>query len=187
MNDPQTKGDLIERLQRVQQTISDTVQGLSPAQFVTGTDTAWSAAGYLKHLILSIQPIARVVSRSAEQLRRRFGQPDRPALTYAEVVAAYRKRLDEGVRAEDYDAVVPSALLLPDGLENEQPYLLETWYDLHTKLLGAIENWNETDLDTCQLPHPALGILTIRELLFFTLYHNTLHGRDIEQVSRAFA
>jgi len=31
-------------------------------------------------------------------------------------------------------------------------------------------------VDQYQLPHPVLGKLTIREMLFFTIYHNLRHA-----------
>ena len=42
----------------------------------------------------------------------------------------------------------------------------------YTERLG---NWSEKDLDKYKLPHPLLGKLTVREMLFFTIYHNEHH------------
>ena len=42
-------------------------------------------------------------------------------------------------------------------------------------LVESIGLWSERQLDRCQLPHPLLGPLTVREMLFFTLYHNRHH------------
>lgn len=39
----------------------------------------------------------------------------------------------------------------------------------------ALEGWSERDLDRIRMPHPILGMLTTREMLFFTLYHNRHH------------
>jgi hypothetical protein len=41
--------------------------------------------------------------------------------------------------------------------------------------------WSERQLDRIRLPHPVLGKLSVREMLFFTLYHNQHH---IEAVKR---
>ena len=41
-----------------------------------------------------------------------------------------------------------------------------------------VENWKESDLDKYVLPHPLLGKISLREMLYFTdfhiLHHNTL-------------
>jgi len=44
-------------------------------------------------------------------------------------------------------------------------------------------HWSETDLDTHQFQHAALGMITVREVLFFTIFHNTLHWNDIRAAS----
>jgi hypothetical protein len=36
-------------------------------------------------------------------------------------------------------------------------------------------------LDRLRLPHPGLGLLTVREMLLFTLYHNTHHVLGVER------
>ena len=47
------------------------------------------------------------------------------------------------------------------------------------RLHGAITRWGERALDRFRLPHPALGQLTVREMLFFTLYHNLHHVLNV--------
>ena len=42
-------------------------------------------------------------------------------------------------------------------------------------LTRALEAWDDVDLDRCRLPHPLLGKLTVREMMFFTLYHYEHH------------
>jgi hypothetical protein len=47
------------------------------------------------------------------------------------------------------------------------------------ELYGAVEGWSERALDRFRLPHPALGQLTVREMLHFTLYHNLHHVENV--------
>ena len=42
-------------------------------------------------------------------------------------------------------------------------------------LVTEVERWSERAMDRYRLPHPLLGQLTVREMLFFTLYHNVHH------------
>ena len=46
---------------------------------------------------------------------------------------------------------------------------------LINKLNKKIDSFDEKDLDRYILPHPLLGKLTIREMLFFTVYHVQHH------------
>jgi hypothetical protein len=38
-----------------------------------------------------------------------------------------------------------------------------------------MDKFSEAQLDEYVLPHPILGKLTIREMLYFTIYHATHH------------
>jgi hypothetical protein len=183
MSDPQSKTDLIERLSHVQREVTNAVQNLSEAQFSSGTDESWSAAGYLKHLILSVKPLAKAMNLPAAQLEKMLGKPDHPSRTFAEVVAGYKAKIAGGLRAESNQAVTPMVYRFPEGTMDERAHLVQAWNDGNNRLLEALKNWQEDDLDTHQLPHPAGEILTIREMLFFTVYHNTLHWHDIEQAA----
>jgi len=54
--------------------------------------------------------------------------------------------------------------------------LLEQWSKASSELVLVAEKWNESELDGYLLPHPLIGKLTIREMLFFTMYHNLRHA-----------
>ena len=185
MTMPQTKTDLMTKIGQIESALSETVNAIPADQFDKGSSEAWSAASYLKHLILSIKPFAKALGLPKEQMHALFGQPDRPSRSYEELVAAYQERLDAGIRAEDFQGVTPVTYRFPEGTEDIKAYLLEVWHDAHNRLTGAMESWSDEDLDRYQLPHPALGLITLREMLFFTLHHNTLHWNDIKQTQPA--
>ena len=185
MTSPHTKTDLIAQIRQVQSALAQTVEGLSAEQFDRGSVEAWSAASYLKHLILSVKPFAKALTMPKEQMQSMFGKPERTSRNYEELVAFYKQRLAEGVRAEDFNGVTPVAYRLPEGTEDVKAYLMEVWHDAHNRLLQVLDNWNEDELDSYQLPHPALGLITLREMLFFTVHHNTLHWHDIQQTQAA--
>lgn len=186
MTSPQTKDDLLQELDHVRQGLIDTVQPMNPDQFSKSIQGGWSASEYLKHLLLSIKPLARALALPADQLSTTFGQAESPSRSYEEIVAMYKQRIDEGIRAEDYQVITPVAYRLPEDItpDKEQGYLLESWQETHQRMLKTIGNWSEAELDTYQLPHPAIGMITLREMLFFTLYHNTLHWEDIQGALR---
>ena len=50
------------------------------------------------------------------------------------------------------------------------------------KLLNALsQKWSDEQLDHFQISHPILGLLTIRELAYFTIYHNGHHLETIRK------
>jgi hypothetical protein len=46
-------------------------------------------------------------------------------------------------------------------------------------LENASEPWREEDLDRYRLPHPVLGLVTVREMLMFTLFHFDHHRENV--------
>ena len=180
MSDPQTQHDIVEQIASIQEAVTRDIANMSDAQFCSGTTEAWSAADYLKHLLLSVKPVAKAMGFPAEVLEKQFDLSGRASRTYAEVVKAYQKRLDEGIRAEDFDKVVPVFYRFPEGITDERTYLIQSWNESNQRLSFAARKWDETELDSLQMPHPAVGMLTLREMLFFTIFHNTLHWHDIQ-------
>jgi len=180
MSDPQTQADIIERIGSIQQALVDDIALMSDDQFTSGTTEAWSADDYLKHLLLSIKPLAKALGFPEKVLQSQFGSAEHASRTYEGVVKAYQKRLDEGIRAEDFDKVVPVFYRFPEGTTNERIYLVQSWQEANQRLIEAVRQWNEEQLDRLQIPHPAIGLITLREMLFFTIYHNTLHWHDIQ-------
>ena len=179
MSDPYSKPEIVERLREIQRGVTATVEAIPAARFDAGSAEVWSPAGYLKHLLLSVKPFAKAVTFPPDALKRRFGAPSRPSMPYADLVARYQARLDEGVRAEDYDAILPTAFRMPDDIADVQAYLTGLWNEAHDRMIGGLAGWNEADLDGVQILHPAIGSISVREMLFFTISHNTLHWNDI--------
>jgi hypothetical protein len=188
MSDPKSKAELIEALQKIQQGVNDIIAGIPADQFDKSMDEGWSAAGYLKHLILSIKLVVKGMNLPPEGLKKMFGLSETPSRSYAEVVTAYKSRLEDGVRAEMFDRVDPAFYRFPEGVEDVQAYLVETWNDSNNRLIAALEAWDEDALDQYRLPHAAFpDPMTLREMIFFIIFHNDLHWRDIQAVAEQVA
>jgi hypothetical protein len=97
-----------------------------------------------------------------------FGNANRPSKTYDELVEKYNSKLLIGGRA--------SGPFVPKTISFEQKeLLLEKYYKHKEKLISKITKISEEDLDKYILPHPLLGKITLREMLFFTIHHNVHH------------
>ncbi|MFD1732536.1 hypothetical protein ACFSC4_17950 [Deinococcus malanensis] len=42
---------------------------------------------------------------------------------------------------------------------------------------GQVQGWPDHELDARSMPHPVLDMLTVREMLYFTIEHNLHHLR----------
>lgn len=172
-----TKAQMIERLREIQSQLVETVSAMPEEVFARQPAEGWSAAEYVLHLVLSVGPVGKAMNLPPEKLESLFGRPDDPSRTYDELEALYRQALANGVRAEDAPKFVPH---LPDDHDDLQQHLLTQWNDNHARLFEAVERWPEAQLDDTCIGHPAFGALTVREMLYFTIFHNRLHLKDIQ-------
>ena len=177
------KSGIISELRQIQAELSDYVQSISPEAFEAAQGESWSASGYLKHLILSNKPFVKGLNLQKEGLAKMFGTASQPSKSFDDMFATYKGRLSEGIKAENFDKVTPTFYRFPEGITDEKTYLVDSWNETHEKLYLALENWEESDLDTLQLPHPAMGNITIREMLYFTIFHNRMHLNDIRELA----
>ncbi len=182
---PNTAAQIAEALDEVNQRVANMVQAASAAQLEAGDAESWSAVGYLKHLIISVKPISKLIGFKPEDVIRRFGETTHAPRTYEDVKAMYFGRLAEGVRAEDYENVLPTAYRFPDSVVDQHAHLREAWLQANQRIIDMLPNWSDDALDRAQVLHPAIGMISMREMLYFTVIHNRLHAGDIEKALAA--
>jgi hypothetical protein len=146
-----------------------------PAEaFFTRHAEAWSASDNVDHLIRSIRPVALALKMPKTGLQVVFGAAGSASRTYDELCKSYETRIAQGGQA--------SGVYLPDQTPPAQPEkqkkeLLEKLNKAGASLVSALEKWDDAELDQYQLPHPLLGKLTVREMMFFSIYHTLRHAR----------
>lgn len=162
------KHELAAALEEKVNSFNNYVAALNKEQFETMPGGKWSAGQNLDHLIRSIKPLQLAYVMPKFLLKLMFGKANRPSRTYDELVLKYKTKLTAGGRA--------SGQFIPPLISFEQKDLLIKKYDRHKqKLISKIEKQSEEDLDKYILPHPLLGKLTLREMLYFTIHHNEHH------------
>lgn len=150
--------------------------GFSTTEFFFPLGDAWSPADNVRHLLKSNRPVLRALSTPKVLLLLRFGAGLRPSQAYAEVRERYLARLAAGVTAGRF---APRPLASSDQTDEHRGALMAALDQVAEDLAGAVSAWREWQLDRFRLPHPALGRLTVREMLFFTLYHNLHHVQNV--------
>jgi hypothetical protein len=144
------------------------ISSLNKEQFEASPEGKWSAGQNLDHLIRAIKPLQPAYGLPKFVLRIMFGQTNRPSKTYDELVAKYKSKLAAGGRA--------SGRFIPPLISFEKKdELIKKYTEQKQKLIAKIEKQSEKDLDTYILPHPLLGKVTLREMLYFTIHHNEHH------------
>lgn len=128
----------------------------------------WSTGQTVEHLIRSLAPVNMALLLPGFLLRMLFGKPNREPRSYSGLVERYQQKLAAGGRA--------SGRFIPPRVTNEQRISkLNTFQKQVDRLKSRMKNWSEAELDQYFLPHPLLGKLTIREMLFFSAYHIEHH------------
>jgi hypothetical protein len=182
MPEPYTAAEVSTAIRTLEQQVTQQIQQATEAQFFAVPAQGWSAAGYVRHLLLSIKPVSKGLGLPRPRMQSMFGLPERPSYTYERLAAQYQALLATGMRAEDYEKVLPESYRVPEEVTDLKTYLTEQWVAANQQFLEVVATWSEAELDTHQLPHPALNQVTIREMLFFTLAHNRLHAGDIARL-----
>ena len=144
------------------------IASLNKGEFEVSPNGKWSAGQNLDHLVRSIKPLQIAYSLPKFALTILFGKANRPSRTYDELVTKYKSKLAAGGKA--------SKQFIPLAVSFENKERLIKMYDAYKqKLVVRIEKLSEADLDEYILPHPLLGKLTLREMLYFTIHHNEHH------------
>lgn len=138
----------------------------------------WSPAENLTHLIQSCKPIIMALNMPKIMLRTSFGKPKRTSQSWATVKDNYvNKALAGGGVAGG-----PFLPKMTEASAMEREKILSRWQGQEAKLMNALSKWSDLNLDNYRLPHPLLGKLNVREMLFFTLYHNLHHVNDVQRL-----
>ena len=139
-----------------------------------GPEGAWTAGQHLLHMIKSTAPLAKGLGYPRILLRWRFGKAKAPGCTYDELMKRYTDMLSG--KAVSPDEYVPRQVKW-----GEKELLLHRFRTEKRKMVNNISKWSEKGMDSTVLPHPLLGNITVREMMFFTIYHTSHHVRILEE------
>lgn len=144
----------------------------APAErfFRSPEEGKWSAAQNLRHLVLAVRPLNLAFSLPLAALRL-FGTPRKPSASYDQLVDRYRGRLANGAKA--------SAPFVPGSRGDDKEVLIGQVISSYRKLTLKVRVLSEKSLDHYFLPHPILGKITVREMLYFTVYHVKHHHQIV--------
>jgi len=166
----QNKQEIIAGLNRSFEELCTFLEQKESGFFEGAPEGKWQAGQHLNHLIQSTAPVSKAMKLPAFALRYKFGKPNRPGRSYDQLVQRYQEKL-----AAITGAQAPSRFLPDKIAESDKAERIARFRKEKEKLSKQISNWSEAKLDKCLLPHPLLGKLTLREMLFFTNYHTQHH------------
>ena len=176
-----TKQMIIKELSERHVVLVDYILSLSCEEFNFSYNENWTAGQQMEHIHRATSQLPLLLKIPLPLNGFFFGKAKKPTKNYNEIVAIYLSKLKSGLKATE--RFIPSKI----------PYSYRI--NLANKLLKnitgineAIDKISEKNLDSYVLPHPILGKLTYREMLYFTIYHADHHcgiaRQYIEKIQR---
>jgi len=166
--------ELIDKLKENHTAFADYINSLTAEEFMRSRNGKWTAGQQLDHIRISVKPVAQALAMPKLGLRTMFGKANRPSKSYDELVAKYKLKLQEGG--------VATSRFIPDEVTVEQTEeLIKSVTEIVSKLCKQLHDYTEKDLDELILPHPLLGKLTLREMMYFTIYHVVHHHNSTHE------
>ena len=162
------KAQIVHELLEKYQAFTDYLEPMNQSDFLFAHPHKWSAGQQLDHLVKSTKPLLISIRLPKFVLKLVFGKANRASKTYEGLVEKYQLKLQEGGRA--------TAAFIPPPIAFEQRLALSNQLNkIIQQLTKGISSFTEKDLDTIILPHPLLGKITYREMMYFTICHVQHH------------
>ncbi len=131
----------------------------------------------MQHLYLSARPVVRLMTGPREVLNQ-WGRVHAPSRSYNDIVVAYQIVLGTGAKA-------PAALSpRPEDMQVGRDEVVARFAGIYDALADTLDSWSVSQLDEYYIPHPVLGKLTVREMLYFTSIHTQHHLRLLTSAQR---
>jgi hypothetical protein len=138
----------------------------------------WAPVDQVRHLTKSCRAIAKGFEIPRPLLALRYAVPLRRSRDYRTFLAAYEERLRRGVKQNPF---APRVLEEHEQTPEIRERVMREHAESIERLCRAIEDYPEWSLDRFRAKHPALGMITMRELAMFALLHNVHHVQVAEQ------
>ena len=178
---PTSRDEICAALERLHTESVEYWSSFATRDFLAPIGDAWSPADNVRHLTKSMRAVSRGLRLPRLFVRIAFRSATHPSRSFEKMREDYRATLASGGKAGRF---APGAMEESADPDVHRARIMGYHAVAVSELRAMAARWTERDLDRLQLPHPLLGPLTVREMLLFTLYHNSHH---VEGVRRRLA
>lgn len=175
ISNPRSKTEILSSIEDVAEKIESYYTSLSPEQFFHDGLGGWSAAQNLSHITF--------IGSLAVYL---FGLPRFLFLPFGK----QNVQRDFNTLKNDYigsDKVIfigplaPSSIAPPIDAKNVIQTMVSDCRKVYRELNLAVQSIPEEDMDNYSLPHPSMGMLSLREMIYVLIIHPIHHTYKVEQ------
>ena len=135
----------------------------------------WSVSQNVEHINISLVRLGNYLALPKSSIKSNFGLSERVSAKNETIIKMYRNALENGVKTPD--AFIPK--INPETSIEE---LVSQGRNSLGMLISNLQNWSEEELEMYNCPHPILGKITVREILYFTIYHVQYHNETIKKI-----
>jgi hypothetical protein len=166
------KPEITQALAEKHQEFCSYILSLSEEEYHFHPEGKWSAEGHLEHMLLCVKPILMAFSMDKDALAKQFGTLDGKGRSPQELSSIYRQKVEEGGKA-------PQRFVSQESTHEERSMMCEKLNQLVAALCLKLDVYGEEELDHYSIPHPLLGQLSLREMLYNMIGHVQVHQRAI--------
>jgi len=166
------KRQIIEQLQRNHHAFAGYIGSLSEEDFLFTINNKWTPGQQAEHILRSVKPVKLAFTFPKFLLKLFFGKASRPSRTYEQLLEKYKQKLAAGGRASG--RFIPKPVAFAD-----KEKICKTIIAVNDALCEKVNNCTEEELEMYILPHPLLGKLTLREMLYFNILHAEHHRNSV--------
>jgi hypothetical protein len=170
-----SQSELIEQFTIAKNDILDFYTAIPETIFFSKPEMGWSPLENIKHLNTATSVVALFIRKELNFLLLIFGRGSSKK-SIPEIIKNYNDKLNSGSGAGVF-----SPLFATNNIDSEKKLSeIHSLVESIQNLINVLPSWTEEELDGANIVHPILGILTVREMLYFSLYHLYHHTSKLQ-------
>ncbi len=168
------KSEIKNKLHASHDSFIEYVVQLPDEDFLNDRNNKWTAGQQLEHIYISVKAVRQALTLPKFFAKSIWGVSNKLGKNYEDLVQKYLNKLENGGKS--------SRRYIPKIVRVEEKIKLKVALSKEVnQLCSKVNRFSEEELDTYILPHPLLGKLTNREMLYFTIYHVQHHKELIRK------
>ncbi len=134
----------------------------------------WTAGQHNKHLILATRPLCLALLLPFWILTLLFGKANRASKTYRGLKKKYKSRLK--IHGSSPTVFTPT----PVSFNQKEKLSFQLLKNVQT-IIQRLKKFTDDQLEEVIIPHPLMGKLTLKEMMYFTVYHAQHHQEMVKK------
>jgi nitrate/nitrite-specific signal transduction histidine kinase len=174
-----SKSEIISALQTQKLEIPAFLASIPTAQFFTGSSERWSVAHHVQHITSAVNRVAGGLQNAGALPKH---EPATASRDFATMHQTYLETL-QNTPSETFRQLGSRVKLEErEDLDAYKTQLISSFVNAIENFNTALEHFDEANLESLGMPHPIMGLLSSREMVFFTVFHNTHHQKGIQKL-----